>query len=148
MGVEIIGNKESAEEIIYLISKWDKAVEECDSNSIANDYLDNVEIFDIGTQIVGIEKYKDLWTSCFPYFGEYLKVSRRKVKLYAGNDLAFMHFYSKVTGSNIINPDEQPWCRTTVCFQKESDDWSVVHEHISMPIDFENGVPALITGEP
>lgn len=148
MDIEIIGNKESAEEIIYLTSTWDKAVENCDSNAIAKDYIENIEVFDIGSQLVGRENYKDLWRSSFTYFGESPKVSRRKVKLYAGNDLGFMHFYSKVSGSNITNPEQQPWCRTTVCFQKSSEGWSVVHEHISMPIDFENGVPALIIAEP
>ncbi|WP_339667850.1 nuclear transport factor 2 family protein [Dasania marina] len=148
MDIEIIGNKESADDIIYLTSQWDKSVAKCDSNLLAKDYIKNVEVFDIGTQLVGSDKYKELWSSCFPYFGESPKVSRRKVKLYAGNDLAFMHFYSKVTGSNITNPDEQPWCRTTVCFQKTNGAWSVVHEHISMPIDFEKGVQALIIGEP
>ena len=148
MDIEIIGNKESAAEIIYLISQWDESVANCDSNSLAKDYIENVAIFDIGTQLVGSNKYKDLWKSCFPYFGDSPKVSRRKVKLYAGKDLAFMHFYSKVSGSNIPDPDEQPWCRTTVCFQKPGGGWCVVHEHVSMPIDFEKGAPALIIGEP
>lgn len=148
MDIEIIGNKESAEEIIYLISQWDESVANCELNSLVKDYAENVTIFDIGTQLVGSDKYKDLWKSCFSYFGESPKVSRRKVKLYADSHLAFMHFYSKVSGSDITNPDKQPWCRTTVCFQKLSGGWSVVHEHISMPIDFEKGVPALIIGEP
>ncbi|NMQ30179.1 hypothetical protein E4Q23_21930 [Candidatus Accumulibacter phosphatis] len=95
MDIEIIGSRESAEQIIDLTSQWDKAVSKCDSSSLAKDYIENVEIFDIGAQVVGIEKYKDLWNSCFPYFGESPKVSRRKVKLYAGNDLAFMHFLFK-----------------------------------------------------
>ena len=147
MNIEIIGDKVSAEEIISLTSKWDRSVAKSDTDSLAENYLENVEVFDIGTQLVGKDKYKDLWNSCFPYSGESPKVSRRKIKLYAGNDLAFMHFYSKVSGSNITNPDEQPWCRSTVCFQKTGDDWCVVHEHISMPIDFEKGVPTLIIGE-
>lgn len=148
MNIEIIGNNESAKDILFLTSKWDQSVEGCDSSSLAKDYIEDVEVFDVGSQIVGSEDYKNLWKSCFPYFGESPKVSRRKIKLYAGDDLAFMHFYSKVSGSNITNPDEQPWCRTTVCFQKLKAGWHVVHEHISMPIDFEKGRPALIIGEP
>ena len=148
MDIEIIGNKVSAEEIISLTSQWDKSVTNCDADSLAKDYIENVEVFDIGAQLVGKEKYKDLWVSCFPYFGKSPKVSRRKIKLYAGNDISFMHFYSKVSGSNISNPDEQPWCRTTVCFQKINNCWCVVHEHVSMPIDFEKGEAALIIGEP
>lgn len=148
MDIEIIGDKASAEEIISLTSQWDKSVAKGDAQTLAKDYIENVEVYDIGTQLVGKEPYKDLWNASFPYFGESPKVSRRKIKLYAGNDLAFMHFYSKVSGSNISKPEEQPWCRTTVCFQKTNDVWCVVHEHISMPIDFEKGVPALIIGEP
>ena len=148
MDIEIVGNQTSADEILLLTTAWDESVAKSDSDSLSKGYVKDVEVFDIGSQLVGVDKYNALWKSCFPFFGESPTVSRRKVKLYAGSDLAFMHCYSKVSGSNIVNPDGQPWCRTTICFQKIGTEWSVVHEHISMPIDFEKGEPILIIGEP
>lgn len=148
MEVEIIGNQTAAEEILLLTKIWDKSVAKCDASELTAAYLEQVEMFDVGCQIVGRENYKELWQSCFPYFGESPKVSRRKVKIYASSELAFLHCYSKISGSNMPQPDQQPWCRTTVCFQKLGTQWWVVHEHVSMPIDFEKGVPALIIGEP
>jgi ketosteroid isomerase-like protein len=147
MDIEIIGNQKSAGEILELTREWDNAVERCDADKLVEGYVDDVAIFDIGSQLTGREKLKELWQACFPYFGESPKVSRRRVKIYASNDLAFLHFYSKICGSNISNPDEQPWCRTTVCFLKTDAVWQVVHEHISMPIDFAKGAPAPIIGE-
>lgn len=148
MDIEIIGDRDAAEEILSLTKLWDKSVEECSADDLTKGYIENVEMFDIGSQLVGKKKLKDLWQSCFPYFGTSPKVSRSKFKIYASSDLAFIHCYSKICGSNMPDPNEQPWCRTTVCFQKAGPDWAVVHEHISMPIDFEKGAPALIIGEP
>lgn len=148
MDIEIIGNHESARELIELTKQWDHHLEQCDAHVLTQGYADNVEVFDIGTQLVGRDKFKELWQSCFPFFGSSPKAVRRKLKIYASQDLAFLHCYSKICGSNQPTPSKNPWCRTTVCFQKTAGEWFVVHEHISMPIDFEKGSPALIFGEP
>ncbi len=148
MKCEIRGDKSVAKTIIELTAQWDSAVGDCDAERMMENYLEDVEIYDVGSQLVGRENLKDLWRNCFPYFGESPEVYRRRVKLYASDSLAFLHFYSKVCGSNQASPEDQPWCRTTVCFHKPGDDWLVVHEHISMPIDFEKGAPALIFGQP
>ncbi len=64
MDIEIIGDKSSAEAIISLTSQWDKSVVKGDAHALAKDYIENVEVFDISTQLVGKEQYKDLWDSC------------------------------------------------------------------------------------
>ena len=148
MDIEIFGDSEVAVEILELTKLWDKSVEKCDASELIEGYIDNVEIFDVGSQIVGAKNFKELWQTCFPFFGDSPQVTRRKIKLYASSNLAFMHFYSKICGSNQPKPEESPWCRTTVCFQKNGSKWSVVHEHVSMPIDFEKGSPEFIFGEP
>jgi ketosteroid isomerase-like protein len=148
MHIEIIGNRAAAEEILALTESWDNSVENCNAGELTRAYVDQAEIFDIGSQFTGREKYREFWQSCFAYFGSSPKVSRRRLKIYASGELAFIHCYSKICGSNMPKPEEQPWCRTTVCLRKVGAEWSVVHEHISMPIDFEKGAPAPIFGEP
>ena len=148
MEIEIVGNREAAEEIIALTKLWDKTLEKCNANELLQGYAEDVEVFDIGSQLTGRNNFKELWESCFPYFGSVPQAIRRKFKLYASSELAFLHCYSKICGSNQPNPEESPWCRTTVCFHKAGSEWVVVHEHISMPIDFEKQSPALIFGEP
>ena len=148
MEVELIGNKQAAEEILQLTKLWDQALENRDLKGLTNGYSSAISSFDIGTQLVGLEKYKNLWESCLPYFGNAPKAYRRHFKIYASESLAFIHCFSKICGSNMPSPEAYPWCRTTLCFHKAGEGWQVVHEHISMPINFEEGKPALIIGEP
>jgi ketosteroid isomerase-like protein len=104
MDIEIIGNHESARELIELTKQWDRHLEQCNAHALMQGYADNVEVFDIGTQLVGRDKFKELWQSCFPFFGSSPKAVRRKLKIYASQDLAFLHCYSKICGSNQPTP--------------------------------------------
>lgn len=118
MNVEITGNQQAAEEILQLTKLWDQALENKDLDGLISGYSPEISSFDIGTQLVGKEKYKSLWESCLPYFGNAPKAYRHHFKIYASEALAFIHCFSKICGSNISNPEEHPWCRTTLCFQK------------------------------
>ena len=146
--IEIHGDRAAANEILALTALWDQSVEQLNADALVRGYIDNVEMYDIGAALVGRHKLKELWQSSFQYFGDNPKVFRRKIKLYASPELAFLHFYSKICGSNQPDPDASPWCRTTVCFHRVNAEWKVVHEHISMPVDLETAAPALILGEP
>lgn len=148
MDFDITGNRRAAEDIIALTRQWDRALENGDVAALTRDYDPGVEVFDVGTQVVGPESYRALWQACLPRFGDAPQISRRKVRLHADEHLAVLHGYTKICGSRTTDPDRQPWCRTTVCFHKIDGRWSVVHEHVSMPVDCEQGRPAYLVGEP
>lgn len=144
MNIEITGNREAAEEILALTARWDKAVGQLDSAALTRDYRDDVQVFDIGSQLTGRENLKALWEESFGYFGKEPKVYRAQAKIHATSEMAVFHFYSKICGSNQPEHAKSPWCRTTVCFQKIDGQWIVIHEHISMPINMETGTVALL----
>lgn len=148
MEFEIIGNKDRAEEILALIQIWDQGLQEHDLHAMTQDYSDKVSVFDVALQVDDIQAYRKLWQQCFPYFGDNIQVHRRRLKIYADDNIVFLHCYSKVLGDAQTSADDIPWCRTTVGFYKESEKWKVVHEHISMPYDCEKQQPLYILAEP
>ena len=81
---------------------------------------------------------------CLPYFGNSIVIERENVRIYSNDALAFMHCYTRISGSNTQPASKQPWCRTTVCYRKIEQQWLVAHEHISMPVDFEKNSPVLM----
>lgn len=80
MKCEIRGDKAAAKTILDLTAQWDSAAADCDAERMMENYLEDVEIYDVGSQVVGRENLKQLWRSCFPYFGESPAVYRRKAR--------------------------------------------------------------------
>ncbi|MBJ9986620.1 nuclear transport factor 2 family protein [Acinetobacter sp. S40] len=148
MDIEIIGNQQSANEILALTQIWEQALNQHDLAEMTQDYVDNVSVFDVALQIEDVQAYRKLWQQCFPYFGDHIQVFRRKLTIYASDQVVFLHCYSKVLGDAQTSAEDVPWCRTTVGFYKESQKWKVVHEHISMPFDCEKQQPLYILAEP
>lgn len=148
MEIEIIGHQQSAVEVLALTQIWDQALNQYDLDEMTQDYAENVFVFDVALQIDDKNAYRNLWQHCFPYFGDNIQVHRRKLTIYAADQVVFLHCYSKVLGDAQTSAEDIPWCRTTVGFYKESGKWKVVHEHISMPFDCEKQQPLYIFAEP
>ena len=148
MKAELTGDITQAKEIETLMQEWSEALYEKDAELMAHYYSDEAKIFDIGSQTEGKEAYKNLWIGCFPYFGDHITIERQAVSIHAADGLGFLYGYSRVSGAQTDDPAAKAWCRMTVCFQKIKDQWRVVHEHISMPIDFEQNKPVLLMEVP
>ncbi|TDR17539.1 YybH family protein [Marinicella litoralis] len=148
MKIERIGNTEQAKEIEALMQEWSEALYEKDAELMAHYYSDDAKVYDLGTQTETKEGYKNLWIKCFPYFAGNISVERQRVTIHAADGMGFLYGYSRVGGAQTDNPAAEAWFRLTVCFQKINDHWKVVHEHVSMPFDFELDKPALLMEVP
>lgn len=148
MKVELAGDLEQAKEIEALMNEWTEALQQKDAELMAHYYSEDAKVYDLGSQTTSKAAYKELWSNCFPYFDDNIAVERKGITIHASEDMAFVYGYSRVLGAKTDDPAAKAWCRMTVCYQKVKDQWRVIHEHISMPIDFENNQPALIMDAP
>ena len=146
--IEIIGNAETAAEILALTEQWDQALTHHNLTQLTQDYAENVSVFDVASQVEDLHAYSKLWQQCFPYFGDNIQIQRRKLKIYAADCVVFLHCFSKVLGDAQTSAEDIPWCRTTVGFYKDGTRWQVVHEHISMPFDCQNQQAIYLLAEP
>ena len=128
--VEMIGNQASAQQVWQTIQQWDQAVVELDIQTLTDLCQPDVKMFDLSSEIEGVEQYRQLWQQHSRYFFGHFYLQRRDIKIYAQDDLAFVCCHSKVSYSEKMDAD---WCRTSMCFQRQSGAWRLSHQHISLP---------------
>lgn len=145
--IAIEGDREIATEVIDQIALWDKAIIRQQIDTVIEYCSEKVSLFDVSSQIIGIKAYRQEWEKLSPYFSQHIDILRRDIKLHISADLAVMHCLTKVvdvsTDTTIV-----PWCRTTLCLQKQEQRWLVVHQHISIPINMQTGNIILIKDTP
>lgn len=132
MPIELIGDQCIAQEIVFKIKQWDDAIAKLDFTSISQLCAANVHVFDISQQIEGIAAFQALWECYRIYFVQNIRVYRRRMTIFAQPHLAFMYCDSKIDHVNVQQSLHLPWCRTTLCFQKQQAFWKIVHQHISL----------------
>lgn len=146
--IKIDGNRTAAEEVLAQVKVWDQVIIGNEVSDLVDQCATDVSMFDVSTQQNGLDEYKQAWEKFSPYFIDGMQISRRDVKLYASDDLAVLHCHSKVEHSVLKGQLEMPWCRTTLCMQKRDDQWCVVHQHISMPVDLSTGQAIVLKDRP
>lgn len=139
----IEGNREIAEEVMDQIALWDQAIIQQQIDHITQFFSDQVSLFDVGSQIVGLRDYRREWEKFSPYFSTHIDIVRGNIKIHVATDLAVMHCLTKVIDTT-TKTTLVPWCRTTLCLQKTAERWLLVHQHISVPVNMQTGNIVLI----
>jgi uncharacterized protein (TIGR02246 family) len=130
-------------EIRDLIHRWEKAFRAKDLNAVMSIYEPGQELtaYDIvpPLQYTGFEAYKKDYQAFFDLFQGPLDVELRDVKIMAGDRVAFSHGLERVSGTLKNGQKFDSWTRFTECYRKTKGRWLAVHDHISVPIDFDSG---------
>ena len=138
MQIEVEGDHKIAQEVIQHIYQWDKAIVENNIDALMQKCTTGFNLFDVSSQLIGAAVYRQQWEKFSPCFNTNMKISRRSMKLYIAEDLAILHCYSRV--ENILQQHQSmPWCRTTLCVQKQDGQWLIAHQHISLPVNLSSG---------
>ncbi len=112
-----------------------KALRDKDLDALAACYSPGVEIFDVGSQLTGVDSLRRLWKSVFPYFPEPIEIQRRDVKIIGHDGVAVVTCFTRLTGMKNDHPSARAWIRTSSCLKKIDGEWKIFHEHASMPVD-------------
>jgi ketosteroid isomerase-like protein len=70
------------------------------------------------------------------------------LKITAGNDVAFCHALSQLTGTRTDGTNTDLWFRETLCFQKIDGQWRIAHIHESVPIYMDGSLKAAVDLNP
>ncbi len=139
-------NDPNAEKEIHaLIEEWSKYLHEKNADRLVQKYTNETVTFDVGTQRKGQQQIKQLWVDCFPYFQGDVNIERKNLTVHVEGNLAIMHCYSKLSADTAPSKDQSLWVRSTVCYRKIEEQWKVIHDHISVPVDFMEGKPIQIS---
>jgi ketosteroid isomerase-like protein len=137
--------KEEEAQLRKLIDDREKAVRARDvDGSIAN-IAPGIVWFDVvdPLQHLGSDELKKRAQEWLASFEGPIGYETSELSITAGDDVAFSHGLNHVSATKIGGGELDMWWRTTVCYRKIDDQWTVTHEHNSVPFEVESGKASL-----
>lgn len=130
-------------EIRALLDRWAKAFEARDIDLIMSNYAsgDAVVAYDIAPplQYKGKEAYRKDYQEFLAQYDGPIHVEYRDMRVYSSGDVAFVHALERFTGKLKSGQPSDTWLRYTGGLRKINRTWLIVHDHVSVPTDFESG---------
>lgn len=65
------------------------------------------------------------------------------MRIISSGDVGFIHALERFTGKLKNGQPSDLWLRATSGVRKINGKWLIVHDHVSVPVDFETGKAAL-----
>lgn len=125
------------------------AVQTMDVDRLKAIYGPDIVSFDVGPALQSLgaaAKWKN-WEEAFTLLQSPLEYEVRDLTITMDGNLAFTHSFNRLTGTFKNGERTGFWVRATCCFRKTEGRWLMVHDHVSVPLDFESG-RALLNLEP
>ena len=130
-------------EIRALLDRWAKAFEGHDIDGIMSNYApgDAVVAYDIAPplQYKGKEAYRKDYLEFLAQYDGPIHVEYRDMRILSSGDVGFVHALERFTGKLKNGQQSDIWLRYTGGLRKMNGHWLIVHDHVSVPTDFESG---------
>jgi uncharacterized protein (TIGR02246 family) len=120
--------------IRQLIENWAAAVRHRDMAGILRHHAPDFLIFDVPPpfQSKGLAAYKESWGLFFSWSAEPVVFDIKTMDVVAGSDVAFVAAAMQCAGANESSPLD---FRLTVGLRKIDGQWTICHEHHSVPAE-------------
>jgi len=130
------------QEILQRMQDWKKTFEAKDVDGMMSFYADGdaFSAFDLMPPIEfrGGDKWRDNWVTFFTLFEGPLRIEFSGLEVYAATELAFARVFVRLVGT-LNGQHTDMWVRTTNCFRLIDGQWLMIHDHVSVPLDFATG---------
>lgn len=135
-------NKDEAE-IRALYDRWAKAFEAHDIDGIMSVYApgDAVVAYDVvpPLQYKGKDAYRKDYLEFLAQYDGPIHVEYRDMRILSSGNVGFIHALERFTGKLKNGQQTDLWLRATSGLRKMHGKWLIVHDHVSVPIDFDSG---------
>ncbi|HEV8286438.1 MAG TPA: nuclear transport factor 2 family protein [Chitinophagaceae bacterium] len=134
MAVNLKTSKENETQIRQLVENWAKAVRNKDIAAILANHSNDIVMYDVPKpfQSVGIDAYRKTWDTFFAFTKPGV-FNIQELHIVADENVAFcfatMKCADKSNGVEFVDLD----FRLTIGLQKINDQWTIIHEHHSIP---------------
>lgn len=130
-----------------VLNHWAEAFRARNVDGIMSVYApgDAVVAYDIVPPLEyrGNDAYRKDYEQFLAMFDGPLGLEFREMRIVAGHDVAFMNSLEHMTGNMKGGQKMDTWVRATSGFQKIDGKWKIVHDHISVPTEFDAGKAVL-----
>lgn len=132
-------------EVRALIDSQLAAIRTKDISRLMSLYSEDIVYFDVvpPLQYVGSAALRGRFLRWFDGFEGPIRMDTRDLSISTGGNLAVAHWLSRASGTLKNGQEVGSWVRATSCCQTAGHGWLIAHEHISLPVDFESGRPAM-----
>ena len=142
-----VGQTGDEAQIRALEDRFVAAVNAKDLDAIMKVYIgdESLFVFDLTPprEYVGAVAYRKDWEEFLKGFDGNPKFELSNLAISASADLAFSHSIQHVSGKDTKGEPIDVTVRVTNAYRKIDGKWLIVHEHVSVPIDFDTGKPDL-----
>lgn len=123
------------------LDKTVEAIRAMDLEALMPIYATDIVSFDIEPplQHLGAEAKRKNWTKVFTMYQGPLGYELRDLAITAGDDVAFVRTLARLSGTLTSGQSAGYWVRWTTGWRRVERDWRIVHDQISVPVDFETG---------
>ncbi|MEK9842396.1 nuclear transport factor 2 family protein [Thalassospira sp.] len=125
--------------ILDLLDRWITFASNKDVDAVMALYSDDICSFDaIGPlQLRGHAQYRAHWHRCMPEKGTvFFRPLEPSIRV--SGDLAVVHFLIRCGLRHDDGSEQASWMRATKQLEKQGGHWRIVHEHFSVPFDYEH----------
>src|ERR1700749_1536707 len=118
-----------------VVESWAAAVRRKDYEGILKNHSSDIVMFDVPPpfQSKGIEAYKKTWDLFFSCAGDPVIFDITAMTIFAASSVAFAISTMHCTEPGPLGRREDLRFRLTIGLQKIDDQWTIVHEHHSVP---------------
>jgi ketosteroid isomerase-like protein len=123
------------------IEKLAEGIREKDLEALRRLYATDVVSFDVEPplQHVGPDGKLQNWARAFTFFQD-VRYEVRDLTVIVGGEVAIGHAFGRLSGTlRDGTATSGMWVRGTFCFQQIDDEWLIVHDHVSVPLDIASG---------
>ncbi len=144
-------DKKGEADIQDVLARWDKAFLAKDLDGVMSMYApaNALVAYDVSAplQYKGKDSYRKSYETFFAAYEGPLELERRDARTLVDGDLAVFNALERISGTLKTGQKSSVWVRATAVFRRIDGKWSDVHDHISVPVDFDKGA-ALLDLEP
>jgi ketosteroid isomerase-like protein len=117
-----------------------------DIDAMMKNYIpdQSLVVFDVvlRKEYLGADNYRKDWVDFFSHFTGTPKITITDLGITADGNLGFSHSFQHITGTDTQGRPVNRTVRVTDGYRKVGENWLIVLEHISVPVDLRSGKAA------
>jgi ketosteroid isomerase-like protein len=127
--------------IRWRIGQLAESIRAMDLERVMSIYAPDMVTFDIVPPLAGagVAAKKRNWAAAFAPYLPRIEYQVRDLTLAVSGDVAFGNSLNHIGGTLRNGRRSDLWLRWTVGLRKAEGQWFIVHDHVSVPIDFSSG---------
>jgi ketosteroid isomerase-like protein len=144
------GKATNEAQIHALIESWAKALRAKSVDALMSHRAPDILLYDLAPPLLyrGADAYRKGLEEWFATFQGSIGYEIRDLRITAGDDVAFSTSLNWIGGARTNGEQTNVWVRATLCFQKQGGDWTLIHDHVSVPFYMDGTYKAAIDLEP